>query len=391
MLRLLSLLLLFSLIRPTHAQKVSSQKLKELHVPMVAQQWVYEPGQVEFVTDKIGPVMKILKGAGNVMLKDINFSNGTIEFDIELKGTGFPGINFRMSSDHKNGENFYLRSFGKVTPDVRTTLQYAPIINGMSMWDLTDEYQAGATIYQNGWNHVKLVISGKQMKAYVNDMSKPALIVPELESTETAGNLSLSGLVNYANLLIKPDATEGLSPEAGYASIYNDTRYLRNWMVSAPVVFPVGKELMLGLFSTYGKVGGSELPDSTTQWSPVKAESRGIINLSRLYSHKDKEARLLAWLKTTIQSDKAQERILNLGFSDEVWVFINGQVLYVDKNYFGTAQQKAPRGRCTIENAAIKLPLKEGKNEIMIGLANYFYGWGIIARLDDTEGIQVAK
>jgi hypothetical protein len=60
-------------------------------------------------------------------------------------------------------------------------------------------------------------------------------------------------------------------------------------------------------------------------------------------------------------------------------------------NYFGTPGQKQPNGRCTIENTSIKLPLKEGKNEIMIALANYFYGWGIVARLDDTNGIQLDK
>jgi hypothetical protein len=47
-----------------------------------------------------------------------------------------------------------------------------------------------------------------------------------------------------------------------------------------------------------------------------------------------------------------------------------------------------PKSRCTIENASIKLPLNEGENEILIGLANYFYGWGIIARLDDMNGIK---
>jgi hypothetical protein len=26
---------------------------------------------------------------------------------------------------------------------------------------------------------------------------------------------------------------------------------------------------------------------------------------------------------------------------------------------------------------------------VLIGLANYFYGWGIIARLDNTEGIHL--
>jgi hypothetical protein len=71
-------------------------------------------------------------------------------------------------------------------------------------------------------------------------------------------------------------------------------------------------------------------------------------------------------------------------------MFINGQILYVDKNYFGTPQAK-DRGRCIIENATIKLPLKKGKNEILIALANYFYGWGIIARLDDTDGIEIEK
>ncbi|MBD2702321.1 hypothetical protein IC229_16855 [Spirosoma sp. BT702] len=391
----LSLLLLFlsGLLRPIHAQKAPARKIGELHIPMTAEKWSYAPGQVEFITskEKETTVMKIIKGPKSIVLKDVTFSNGTIEYDVELTGPGFPGINFRMDADQRNGENFYLRSFGKVTTDVRTTLQYAPIVNGMSMWDLTDEYQTGATMYESGWNHVKLVVSGRQMKAYVNDMSKPALIVPELESPKMSGGISLSGSVNYANFVIKPDVTESINPEAGYNLVAHDTRYLRNWLVSEPVVFPFGKEPVVGVQSTYGKAGPAELPDSTARWSPIKAESRNIVNVSRRYAHKDGEVRLLAWLKTSIQSNKAQERLLNLGFSDEVWVFVNGQLLYADKNYFGTPQQKFPSGRCTIENTTIKLPLKEGKNEILIGLANYFYGWGIVARLDDTVGIQVMK
>ncbi|WP_298609982.1 hypothetical protein [uncultured Spirosoma sp.] len=385
------LLVLLVFVRPVYAQKTTARKPQELHIPMTAERWSYAPGQVEFMTGKEAGIMKIIKGPKSIVLKDVTFSNGTIEYDVELTGPGFPGINFRMDADQQNGENFYIRSFGKVTPDVRTTLQYAPIIKGMRMWDMTDEYQTGATIAETGWNHVKLVISGRQMKAYVNDMSKPALIVPELESPELSGSISLSGAVNYANFVIKLDATEGLNPEAGYNVLAHDSRYLRNWLVSEPVIFPFGKEPVVGVQSTYGKAGRAELPDSTTRWSPIKAESRNMVNLSRRYAHKDGEVRLMAWLKTSIQSDKAQERLLNLGFSDEVWVFVNGQFLYADKNYFGTPQQKYPAGRCTIENTTIRLPLKEGNNEILIGLANYFYGWGIVARLDDTVGIQTMK
>ena len=343
---------------------------------MNAAAWNYDSSKVEFVQYKSVPAIKGKNGAYyQAFLKDHVFTNGTIEFDVELTGMGFPGINFRMSADKKNGENFYIRSFGPVTPEIRTTLQYAAIMDGMSIWDLTDEYQAGATIYQNTWNHVKLVIAGKQMKAYVNDMKQPALVVPELEGWRDSGNISLSGNVIYANLVIKPNATEGLSAAAGYIAAQNDTRYLRSWQLSPPKDFPFGKDLIMPLPSMYGKLQQSDLPDSTMQWSAITAENRGIVNVSRKYGAKENDARRLVWLKTTIHSSRSQERILSLGFSDEVWVFINGQLLYTGKNYFGTPQQKND-GRCTIENTSFTLLLREGPNEILIGLANYFYGWG---------------
>jgi hypothetical protein len=326
-----------------------------------------------------------------MFLKNQKFSNGTIEYDVEL-GRGFPGISFRLSDDQKNGDSFYLRYFGTTSPEGRTTLQYAAVIGGMSIWDLTDEYQAGATLKIPGWNHVKLVVSGKQMKAYINDMSRPALIVPALESGLTEGGISFSGgEVRIANLVIHPDAVEDLSPAPGYISTYNDTRYLRHWLVSPAHDFPYGKEIVHTLPYMSGKPVKPELPDSTTKWTRIKAEDRGIVNLTRQFGPVKDNVRRLAWLKTTIHSDRAQDRTLNLGFSDEIWLFVNGQVLYVDKNHFGSAGQKFPRGRCTIENASVRLPLQEGKNEILIGLSNYFFGWGVIVRLDDVDGIHLTN
>lgn len=360
---------------------------QEIKIPMQPSFWEYDSSKVEFIKHRDVAAVKNKNGSYyQIFLKDRTFSNGTIEFDVELVGMGFPGINFRTSADKKKAENFYIRSFGPVTPEVRTTLQYAAIIDGMSIWDLSDEYQAGATIYQTGWNHVKLVVSGKQMKAYVNDMVRPALYIPELEGETELGTISLTGNVIYANLVLKPNVTEGLPPQPGPISTYSDTRYIRNWELSPSKDFPFGKDIIMPLPSMHGKLNNSELPDSTTQWSPIQAEARGFINVSRKYGAADNDARRLTWLRTTINSNKAQERTLNLGFSDEVWVYINGQLLYEGKNYFGTPSQKND-GRCTIENSSFRLPLKEGKNEILIGLANYFYGWAIIARLDKMDGI----
>jgi len=366
---------------------------KEIRIPMEPAYWEYDSTAVVFSMHRNVQAAqpKDPKRGYQIFLKNQSFTDGTIEYDVELTGMGFPGINFRMSDDRKNGDNFYIRSFGPVTPETRVTLQYAAIIDGVSMWDLSDEYQAGAVIYQEGWNHVKLIASGKQLKAYVNDMKKPALIVPEMESRRNNGTISFSGNVIYANLVIRPNATEGLSPEAGYISTCNDSRYLRKWMVTKSIEFPFGKDVVMPLLSMFGTLNHSDVPDSTMEWTPIVAESRGIVNLSRIYGGVQNDVRRLAWLKTTIQSDKAQEKVLNFGFSDEVWVFINGQLLYIDKNYFGTPSQKEFRGRCTIENTTIRLPLKEGKNEILIALGNYFYGWGIIARLNDTEGIHIER
>jgi hypothetical protein len=386
------LLILFaSAFSFVYAQK-SRNSSKDIIVVMEPSAWEYDSSSVEFVNHRNAKAVRGKNGNGyQIFLKDHQFTNGTIEFDVELSGMGFPGINFRMSPDRKNSENFYLRSFGKVNPEARNTIQYAAIIDGASMWDLTDEYQSGAAIIQDGWNHVKLIVNGKQLRAYVNDMDKPALMVPLMESGRESGGISLSGNVIYANLVIKPNATADLSPLPGVIVVDSDTRYLRKWMVSEPKDFPFGKDLVIPLPSMYGTLKASDLPNAETKWTPVVAEQRSVVNLSRLYGHVPNDARRIAWLKTSFHSDKAQEKTLSLGFSDEVWVFLNGELVLIDKNYFGTPSQKEPGGRCTLDNTRLRLSVKEGNNEIMIALANYFYGWGIVARMNDMNGISLGK
>jgi hypothetical protein len=372
------------------AQRAKTKTSPVISIPMEPTFWEYDTASIKFITHRNVKAAYVKNGAP-LILKNQTFGNGTIEYDMEL-GMGFPGICFRMSDDRKNGENFYLRYFGTTSPESRTTLQYAALIDGMSLWDLTDEYQAGANLKIPGWNHVKLVVSGKQMRAYVNDMNRPAMMVPALEGeTETGGIFFSGGQVTIANMVIRPDVIEDLSPAPGYVSTYNDTRYLLHWQVSPAKDFPYGKEIIPPLPYMGGSRIAPELPDSTTKWSTVPAGSRNLVNLTRLFGGVENNGRRLAWLKTTVHSDRAQERTLNIGFSDEIWLFVNGQVLYIDKNHFGTPGQKYPRGRCTIENATVRLPLQQGDNEILIGLANYFYGWGLVARIDDTEGIHLSS
>lgn len=371
---------------------VSGQKIKgnqeEVKVPMTAEHWNTTTDNVEFFTHKSVPAVRGKDGkALGVFLKDMAFANGTIEFDVELVGQGFPGIVFRTGKDTLNGEIFYLRYFGKPDRLRRTTLQYASVQDRVNMWDMTDEYQAAAVIKENEWNHIKLVVYGKQMKVYVNDMQKEALRVPALEGVNDSGGIELTGNVIYANFTIRPNATEDLSPDPGYDLTNNDSRYLRNWQVTDPIDFPFGRDLMLGIPRSPGVAIDTVLFDSTAVWKPLKAERRALVNLTRLFGQTEQGQRRLTWIKTTISSPKEQERRIDMGFSDEVWVFINGQPLHADKNYYGSPGMKEPRGRCAIENTSFKVPLQEGENELLIAVTNYFYGWGIIARMDQADGL----
>lgn len=370
-----------------YAQRAKKGK-KELKVPMTAEHWAPTAGSVEFVTHRSVPAIRSANEEGfGVHLKDVQFADGTIEYDVELIGRGFPGIMFRTGKDTLNSELFYIRYFGKPDGKKRTTLQYTSVQDKVNMWDMTDDYQAAATIYEKRWNHVKLVVHGRQLKVYVNDMQHAVLQVPAMEGENEVGGIELTGNVIYANFVVRPDATEDLPAGAGFDPTGNDPRYLRNWSVTEPIDFPFGKDLMVGIPRSPGVSIDPALFDSTAVWTPLKAERRALVNLTRRFGETKQGARRLTWIKTNITAEEAQKRQVDMGFSDEVWVFINRQPLHIDKNYYGSPGMKEPRGRCSIENTSFELPLQAGENEVLIGVTNYFFGWGIIARLDDSEGL----
>ncbi|MEK6783699.1 MAG: hypothetical protein AABY93_18505 [Bacteroidota bacterium] len=348
----------------------------EIKIPMTAARWDFPANSVEFSEYKGSPAMKIISGGDKAILKDLQFTNGTIEYDIEPQSDGFAGTNFRMV-DNNESEYFYMRVSRAGNPVAMDAVQYAPIIKGVNLWDMLDHYQGPANMKKNEWNHVKLVVSGKQMIVYVNDMDRTTLEIPRLEGNTTSGSIAFNGKCAIANLVIKPDAVEGLSAREGFDPTHHDSRYIRVWQVSEPQPLPKGKELYDG-----------EFPKSETKWQNIEVERRGLVNLTRLHGLSE---RRFVWLRVKLISNKEQKRKMSLGFSDEVWVYVNHQPVFVDKNiYPSPGMRKTPDGRISIENSELEVPLKAGDNELLIGVANDFFGWGIIARLDNMDGIEAS-
>ncbi|MDJ1482008.1 hypothetical protein QNI16_16015 [Cytophagaceae bacterium YF14B1] len=351
---------------------------KVITIPMQADRWEFAPQKAEFMTYKNVQGMKLLPKSGPVVLKDFIFSDGTIEFDVEQTESTFVGVYFRWQNAMES-EFVYLRAQRVNNPKAIDAIQYAPIIGGVNMWDMLPLFQAPALIKDKEWNHIKLVVSELQMRVYVNNNAHSTLEIPRLEGNTKQGAIAFEGPAVYANLVVKPGQIEGLSTTEGIDLTNHDSRYIRSWAVTKPDSLPMGRELL----------NVKAFPTKETSWESIQSERQGLVNLTRMYGKSD--SRRYVWLKTTIKAKSDLIRQVRMGFSDEVWVMLNGNPVYVDKNLYGAILMKPPFGRCSIENTSFTLPLKAGDNELLIGVANSFYGWGVIARFDNLDDIELAE
>ncbi|MEB2780670.1 hypothetical protein U3A58_09705 [Algoriphagus sp. C2-6-M1] len=345
--------------------------------------WQYKEGKVAFSERNGTRYMQIMAGnQGAVVLKEVKFWNGTIEFDFEPTGTmslgSSPTVYFRADSLGNNSEIFYIRARPS-NPQANDAIQYAPILAGVNMWDMYPQFQGPAFFEANKSNHLKILVNGAQMRVYVNDMDKPALQIPKLEGTGKGTMIGIDGGMVVSNFQVKPDQVEDLPAIPGPDLTEHDANYIRQWRSTLPIDFAPGNEPL-----------ASNLPKSEEFTEILLAENAGLINLTRKFGAN--ESRKLLFLKATIRSQEATNPSIQLGFSDEVWVFVNGQLAFLDKNlYLQPAMRKYPEGRISIQNAKFSLPLKQGENELIIAVANDFYGWGVIARLETMVGLEILK
>ncbi|HKA01906.1 MAG TPA: hypothetical protein VKE70_35590 [Candidatus Solibacter sp.] len=355
-----------------------AQAAEPIAIKMTADRWQTKEN-AEFLR-QLGFYRGLMRlNSGNAVLKGITFSDGTIEFDVNTIGRGAPGIAFRQQ-DEGNFELLYLRP-DPACPAFGACIQYAPQTHGVLLWDLFPQYQTRAPLRENGWNHIKMVVSGRRMNVFVNDAPSPTLQVGRLEGDAMKGGLRLQGPATFANMVITSDAVDGLSPEPARDPLDGDHGLVRNWRLSKFSALPNGKDPMY-----------NEMPGSSQVWKTIGTERGGLVNLSREYGlpvHQPNRA--VAWLKTTISSDKKQTKKVDIGWMRELWVFVNGKPVYSGKNLFDVeGERKFPDGRCSLENGTFTLPLEAGDNEVAVAIANNFFGWGLMLRLADPEGVHLA-
>lgn len=371
-------MLLVLLVTQGLAQKNNSSatsKRLDYAVPLTARQWSFQAGKVDFVDYKGQKAMRLAQSGGPVVLNEVIFQDGTIEFDLEpIRPESAQSIYFHRQ-DQNEQEIVYLRTNSTTNRLANDGIQYSPYVGGVNLWDLYPEYQAPALLKPNEWNHVKLIVSGYRLQVFLNHSPQATLDIPQLEGNRRTGSLAFEGASYLANLQVKPDVVEGISPLAAPDLTHHDANYLRTWAATRPQELPDGQELSV-----------LQLPAPDQFVDTLLAERRGLLNLTRHYGASPK--RRVIWLQTTIRTLEASQTNLQLGFSDEVWVFLNHQPVLVDKNLYQYNMRKYPDGRISIHNTTAGLTLRPGENDLLIGVANNFYGWGLMARLESTNQIQ---
>ena len=353
---------------------------------MKTDRWISNDN-ARFTADDHVPDGVLEIGKGSVDVKDLIFADGTIEFDMYMPDHGILGMRLR-AQNRENGEALYFRP-QKNCDTSSDCLQYMPLEHGAFEWDLFPEYQTSAPIHTLSWNHFRIVVMGRRMRVYVNRSSRPTLSVDHMEGGALSGALTFGGPAKYKNLLITPAKP---SLDVAQTAPERRDRFLRHWQISTASVLPSIHDSQLdtpmGVQPPY-----ASMPTDGKAWRTITAETKGLVNFSHeVGSAKDGAVISLAWAKTTLVSDKAQSKTVQIGWVREIWVYVNGTLVFAGRNVDGLPAAKAAGERISLENGTFRLPLKRGKNEIAIALDDNLpgntqhFGWGMELKLRGSSG-----
>lgn len=352
-------------------------------ISMSAAQWD-SPSGTGFERREGFPAGLMTLKNGIATLKDAEFSNGTLEFDMKPLAFADTGIQFRRK-DEGTAEFVYLRA-DPDCPAANDCIQYAPITHGLMQWDIYSKFQGSAPISEKGWNHVKIVAAKKRMRVFINRQPTPSLDVA-LQGLSDSGGIAFKGPAIFANLVLDPDDIGGLKDEPERPAGPKDPRIVTEWLVSPPTVAPTTRD-----------PNSSDIP-GPRKWTRFETESDGLANMSREFGPTPAPA--LVWLKAHVRANGAQSKNVQLGWARKIWVFVNGSMVYAKDNpYYPEAKRLGPEGRLRLDNATIALPLHKGENEIVVAVGNTWqtyqgavkpspYGWGMIMVFEDLSNLQL--
>jgi hypothetical protein len=307
-------------------------------------------------------------------LADANFDTGVIEFDMAVPSNApsFPGVYFR-GEDGANYEHFYVRPHQNGNPD---SMQYTPVINGMTGWQIYKEYNAQTRFPIGEWFHVRMEIAEGSARIFVGGGAEPTLVVHDLKRDRRAGYFEIRGSLGgayFANIDIAPGSP---APAPG-----EPAQTLPDGLVGAWQVSPALSET-----DAFAAASANRL--SAIEWTTLPVETNGIANLARVAVAAPETPATLA--RISVRSDRARSVAMRFGFSDRVRVYVNGALLYAGDDAQGSRDYRFLGTLGWYD--MLQLPLRRGVNEIVFAVSEggdgrIGGGWAANAAFPDMTGL----
>jgi hypothetical protein len=325
---------------------------------------------------------------GMSIRRDVELKDGTIEFDLWSTGErAFAYIHFRMQSERES-EAIYFRLHKSRLPDA---IQYDPFYQALGNWQLFHgpESTAAADLRAGEWIHVRLVVSGEKAVLFLRNDKEPTLAVPKLARGTAGGFIALRSFLG-ANI------TGDVEPPSSFANVVvrpNVVDYDFSKVVEAKAPSLPGLVTQFHFSTAFVPQDGPvlTLPASLPPPVPpmlVAANPSGVVVIGQHVAVPAQARRYSTVASFRVRSAAAAVKRLRLGFSDEVSVFLNGQILYSgDQRYiFNFPRQE---GLIHLDQVSLYLPLRAGENVIQIAVSEVFGGWGLMAQFPDPSGLVI--
>ena len=325
---------------------------------------------------------------GMSIRRDVLLRDGTIEFDLwSTAERAFAYLHFRMQSEEES-EAIYFRLHKSRLPDA---IQYDPFYQGLGNWQLYHgpESTAAVDLSPGRWIHVKLELQGDKAALFVDNSSEPILSVPKLARGSKGGFIALRSFLganikgeveppsSFANVVVRPDVVSYDFSKIVEPKTPALPGLVTRFRLSPAFVPPDGPVRTLA--------GPSGEP-STWPLANLLPSGLAVIGSQVAVPARARRYATVAAFRVRAEADGVKR--LRIGFSDEVSVFLNGQILFSgDQRYvFNFPRQE---GLIHLDQASVYLPLRKGDNDVRLVVSEVFGGWGLMAQFEDPSGLIV--
>jgi hypothetical protein len=285
------------------------------------------------------------EGASLLLHPELLLPAGRIEADIGAERAAYPGIVFRAADTY----NYELAYAQPHTSGQWDALQYDPVFHGSNTWQMYfgEGRHKEAEVPPNTWFRLRVEFRGR--RALIQAGDQPPLLVGSLAHDGASGRI---GLWTY-----KPAYFCNLR-------VWEETPALDSAAFPAAAPQPEGT------------VGGWFLEG----YGAVACEPSGILNLNRYLPVSVREARLVRRLELA----ETGTVILHFGFSDELALKVDDQVVFTGRHTWKDSPVWAERGYVSLDQR-VGRNLGRGAHTIAADLkASEYFGYGLAMRIEGS-------